>query len=214
MSTGDEKLLALTATNGSFSKEIPGLQIYWDSTSLGDLKTCAWKYYLSMIEGWEPNRMADPLMFGIVFHKALETYDKVKFSGATHDTAMLAAVRLCLCDTVETIINEETGEEELKFWHSEDNRRTRELLVRAVVWYLIEFENDPAETVTLANGKPAVELSFKFPTGIKTPTGEEYMIDRKSTRLNSSHRCISYAVFCLKKKHKKKKKKNTACTMY
>src|SRR5437762_9675758 len=26
------------------------------------------------------------------------------------------------------------------------------------------------------------------------------MIDRKSTRLNSSHRCISYAVFCLKKK--------------
>src|ERR1017187_9316154 len=24
--------------------------------------------------------------------------------------------------------------------------------------------------------------------------------DRKSTRLNSSHRCISYAVFCLKKK--------------
>src|SRR5437762_12229927 len=31
--------------------------------------------------------------------------------------------------------------------------------------------------------------------------------DRKSTRLNSSHRCISYAVFCLKKK-----KKNNATT--
>src|SRR5437763_10012982 len=27
--------------------------------------------------------------------------------------------------------------------------------------------------------------------------------DRKSTRLNSSHRCISYAVFCSKKKKKK-----------
>src|SRR5436189_4733970 len=27
-------------------------------------------------------------------------------------------------------------------------------------------------------------------------------VDRKSTRLNSSHRCISYAVFCLKKKKK------------
>src|SRR5437762_11165355 len=26
--------------------------------------------------------------------------------------------------------------------------------------------------------------------------------DRKSTRLNSSHRCISYAVFCLQKKKK------------
>src|SRR6266550_6567176 len=31
--------------------------------------------------------------------------------------------------------------------------------------------------------------------------------DRKSTRLNSSHGYISYAVFCLKKKKKKKKKK-------
>src|SRR5437868_12793093 len=31
--------------------------------------------------------------------------------------------------------------------------------------------------------------------------------DRKSTRLNSSHVSISYAVFCLKKKKKKKNKK-------
>src|SRR4029434_142536 len=31
---------------------------------------------------------------------------------------------------------------------------------------------------------------------IHTPSGG----DRKSTRLNSSHTCISYAVFCLKKK--------------
>src|SRR5207244_10751091 len=34
--------------------------------------------------------------------------------------------------------------------------------------------------------------------------------DRKSTRLNSSHQIISYAVFCLKKK--KKKRKNTRTT--
>src|SRR5438309_5246784 len=33
-------------------------------------------------------------------------------------------------------------------------------------------------------------------------------IDRKSTRLNSSHSSISYAVFCLKKKKKKQTKKN------
>src|SRR5437667_9228847 len=32
--------------------------------------------------------------------------------------------------------------------------------------------------------------------------------DRKSTRLNSSHITISYAVFCLKKKKKKKKTHN------
>src|SRR5216683_3949181 len=33
-------------------------------------------------------------------------------------------------------------------------------------------------------------------------------LDRKSTRLNSSHDQISYAVFCLKKKKKKKKEYN------
>src|SRR5438132_2917826 len=32
----------------------------------------------------------------------------------------------------------------------------------------------------------------------------EKVLDRKSTRLNSSHTVISYAVFCLKKKKKKK----------
>src|SRR5437764_8859010 len=33
------------------------------------------------------------------------------------------------------------------------------------------------------------------------PDGRRGARDRKSTRLNSSHRCISYAVFCLKKKN-------------
>src|SRR5439155_22514295 len=37
--------------------------------------------------------------------------------------------------------------------------------------------------------------------------GPDVVLDRKSTRLNSSHVAISYAVFCLKKKKKKKKSK-------
>src|SRR5690242_21321663 len=39
-------------------------------------------------------------------------------------------------------------------------------------------------------------------TGVtKVPTdGQPGVLDRKSTRLNSSHMSISYAVFCLKKK--------------
>src|SRR5262245_64918250 len=36
--------------------------------------------------------------------------------------------------------------------------------------------------------------------------GRNFLKDRKSTRLNSSHLGISYAVFCLKKKKKKNKK--------
>src|SRR5947207_6366655 len=41
------------------------------------------------------------------------------------------------------------------------------------------------------------KLNFKF------PEGNLKFKDRKSTRLNSSHTVISYAVFCLKKKKKK-----------
>src|SRR5438067_4460302 len=37
--------------------------------------------------------------------------------------------------------------------------------------------------------------------------GRDQLGDRKSTRLNSSHVSISYAVFCLKKKNKTKSKK-------
>src|SRR5437879_10652730 len=49
------------------------------------------------------------------------------------------------------------------------------------------------------------------PTGISAPTLPAFLPsarkrDRKSTRLNSSHRCISYAVFCLKKKKNSYKK--------
>src|SRR5207244_10823499 len=40
---------------------------------------------------------------------------------------------------------------------------------------------------------------------IAGPVGEMPKIDRKSTRLNSSHQIISYAVFCLKKKKTKNK---------
>src|SRR5574344_2569841 len=40
--------------------------------------------------------------------------------------------------------------------------------------------------------------------GFRIP-GKKIVIDRKSTRLNSSHQIISYAVFCLKKK------KHTTC---
>src|SRR5437762_13063629 len=52
----------------------------------------------------------------------------------------------------------------------------------------------------------ACALLLGLPSSMAAP-GEG---DRKSTRLNSSHRCISYAVFCLKKK-KINTKDQTAC---
>src|SRR5438045_7854323 len=57
-------------------------------------------------------------------------------------------------------------------------------------------------------------VAVDVPSGVDASTGEVAgaaspveASDRKSTRLNSSHLGISYAVFCLKKKKHKKKRK-------
>src|SRR3712207_8567114 len=49
------------------------------------------------------------------------------------------------------------------------------------------------DVVTLGEKEGQIEL-------ILEAKGKTYLADRKSTRLNSSHANISYAVFCLKKK--------------
>src|SRR5438132_4440285 len=47
---------------------------------------------------------------------------------------------------------------------------------------------------------PTVEERLKRLTEIRKEAQAAHELDRKSTRLNSSHTVISYAVFCLKKK--------------
>src|SRR3989454_5880691 len=52
------------------------------------------------------------------------------------------------------------------------------------------------------HGKQEYDDNFRG-GNFATPHPQYYRQDRKSTRLNSSHLVISYAVFCLKKKKKK-----------
>src|SRR5438552_8065178 len=83
-------------------------------------------------------------------------------------------------------------------------------LVSAVSFFF--FFNDTATTeiytLSLHDALPiskceVSEDSFRetFSRGTG-PNGARSAADRKSTRLNSSHQIISYAVFCLKKKKK------------
>src|SRR5256886_6382249 len=67
-------------------------------------------------------------------------------------------------------------------------------------------ELDQATQKQLARGERVVEV-LKQPQYLPMPVERQVMVifavtngDRKSTRLNSSHSQISYAVFCLKKK--------------
>src|SRR5438309_8558135 len=61
----------------------------------------------------------------------------------------------------------------------------------------------PYTTLFRSTGDPHV--SSPVPRGRTPPNSRRRhaSLDRKSTRLNSSHSSISYAVFCLKKKKKK-----------
>src|SRR2546427_8565558 len=61
-------------------------------------------------------------------------------------------------------------------------------------------------TPTASDG--SVRTRFTDFTRIEVENGRErsIVLDRKSTRLNSSHSQISYAVFCLKKKKKQRSK--------
>src|SRR5437764_6629057 len=66
--------------------------------------------------------------------------------------------------------------------------------------------------ISVVYGRPHPRRAESLRRALGLPPRDRTPRDRKSTRLNSSHRCISYAVFCLKKKKKKKKNKNNRCT--
>lgn len=149
------------AAQSPFSPSLPTLQIAWDSTSLGLLKTCPRKYYYKMVERWNTKEQSLHLDFGIFYHSALEEFDKAKAQGATHDEATRTSIRKAM-----EISKDFTG----------DNIKNRFTLVRSIVWYLEHFREDPAETIILANGKPAVELSFRMDLPFNTPDGEPYLL--------------------------------------
>ena len=61
-------------------------------------------------------------------------------------------------------------------WPSDEPKKTRETAIRALVWYLDAHEHDNLKTVTLQNGKAAVEMSFRYPLDMYTPNGTQYLL--------------------------------------
>lgn len=146
------------------------IQFAWDSTSLGWLKTCPRLYQYSMIDGWRSRGNNVHLKFGGWYHSALEMYDRLRSAEIDHEEAVRRVVTWLMDQT--WIREPGTGPDVStdiyiapsgKPWDSGHNLKTRETLIRSVIWYLDQFgPNDSCETVQLANGKPAVELSFRM----------------------------------------------------
>ena len=142
--------LTLPIPELSPSPFLPGtnVQYAWDSTSIGMFKRCPRLYQLTMIEGYQESDQSPHLRFGIEYHQSLQEYDVARFNGLSHDDAVRVILRALLTRTYG--------------WQSDHERKNRDFLVRTVLWYLDKFKDDPAKTFKMDNGKPAVEVSFKF----------------------------------------------------
>src|SRR5690625_6402356 len=63
---------------------------------------------------------------------------------------------------------------------------------------------NPSQVYNICPTREIAERSSELPENLQYAKPSRRSVDRKSTRLNSSHVAISYAVFCLKKKKKNK----------
>lgn len=158
----------LPERNRSFSREVPGLQLAWDSTSLGALKECPRKYYYLNVAGIAPAGTSRHLTFGLIYHSALERYDHARSAGDDHDKATVAAVKHAMVATWDKSLG--------RGWASGDSNKNRQTLLRSIVWYLEYFREDPLETVQLNSGKPAVEVSFRLDAGLTSGSGEPMVL--------------------------------------
>ena len=149
--TLDETLL----TVGSTSPFLPDtfIQFAWDSTCLGLIKSCPRLYQYTMIDGYVAKGESIHLRFGIEYHQALQDYDIARAEGIAHEDAVHSAISELVRRTHDWSVDETVKPGKYK------NRQT---LVSLVLDYLDHYVDDPAETYIKSDGKPAVELSFRF----------------------------------------------------
>ena len=141
------------------------VQFAWDQTSIKLAEECFYKYKLIMLVGWRSRGGNAHLIFGGVYASALEHFHKYRAEAIDFDQALINVVREALIATwiydrdKDGNIIQDSGEP----WQSDHNTKTRENLIRTIVWYFEQFKDDPCQTVILSNGKPAVEHSFQLP---------------------------------------------------
>lgn len=140
------------------------VQFAWDSTSIKIAQECLYKYKLKMIEGWTPHRRSVHLDFGGWYASALESFHKYRADGQSHEDALIEIVHEALIESwvYETDDNGDPIPDTGHPWESDHSAKTRPNLIRTIIWYVEQFRDDPCETVILADGKAAVEHSFRL----------------------------------------------------
>ena len=143
-----------------------GEQFAWDATSMSNFTKCP-RYYIYWMQGWTNPFKSVHLLFGGAYASAIEAYIKATvLRNMTHDEATVEAVRVALVESWEHQYDKEgnripgTGKPHPSYLTT--NTKTRENLVRTVVWYLEEYKDSLYKTYITKDGRPAVEYSFKI----------------------------------------------------
>jgi len=138
--------------NTTFSE---GLQYIWSASSIGLIQTCPRKYQMKQLMGWQSkNTKSVHLLFGGYYANALEQFYRHRFAGASIDEALATVIQAALLATWNT--------ETCKPWDSEHNAKSRQNLIRTIIWYVEQYGEEDLPIVKLPDGKPAVEYEFKI----------------------------------------------------
>jgi hypothetical protein len=125
-----------------------GRQWAWSASHLSLAKECWRKYYYAARLGLTRKDLSVDLVFGKHYASALEDFRKLRAQGMSFENAENIVIGIVLRATRD--------------WQPAHNFKTRETLIRSIIWYLETYRDDPCTTVMLADGRPAVELPFRF----------------------------------------------------
>lgn len=146
-----------------------GFRLAWDSTTLQAFAACPRRYYYAYHLGYQPRTTRVELAFGVLFHKALELWER---GGRTGETAIIRAIL-------------SAPEADALRAEPDNSPRCLAHLIRAIVWYWEEYRHDNLQTV-------AAELSFRIGFGeallcghidrVVTYQDRIWFVDYKTTR--------------------------------
>jgi len=183
----------------------PEVRLIHSASSLDTLQACARKYQLKYVQGWRSrvrSKYADAAKFGHIIHKAMNEFDTCRLEDASHDEALLSALRVAIegcevrtltyqcnaCDE-EVDVNEElchrcrmplkdntTLTTSLEWWSPEENNYKLHQVVRTVIWGADTMEAGNIKPVEAMNADPEAEgeeFLVEFP---RTFGGQQYYL--------------------------------------
>lgn len=154
--------------SSKFSAQIPNLQVSWDATSLKAFEKCPRLYKYKYIDNYTSIGDKIHLKFGLLYHDAIERYNKLRYLyHYSHEDALyIVTVYTMQC------IKEDP-------WYEDTGEKNDWTVLRTIIWSLNFWHPDQFTPYSWKDENGAkqigIEFSFSIPLEIENPI-EEYLI--------------------------------------